>query len=65
MPNVVVEWVEGRDTKLKAEVARRIVETLEHLAGATPGSTNVLFRDYAADDWFIGTESIAALRARR
>ncbi len=65
MPNVTIEWVQGRDNKLKADVARKIVEILDRVAGVPPASTNVLFRDYGADDWFIGNESIAEIRSKR
>ena len=43
MPNVTIEWVEGRDKKTKAEIARKIVEVLDQVAGVPPNSTNVLF----------------------
>jgi len=65
MPNVTIQWVEGRDNKLKPDVARRIVEVLSQVAGVPPASTNVLFLDYGADDWFIGYESIAEMRSKR
>lgn len=65
MPNVTVEWVEGRSKETKAEVAKRIVDVLEQAAGVPPSSTNVLFIDYGADDWFIGKESIAEIRKKR
>jgi phenylpyruvate tautomerase PptA (4-oxalocrotonate tautomerase family) len=65
MPNVTIEWVEGRDKKTKAEVARRIVEVLDQVAGVPPSSTNVLFLDYDAEDWFIAHESIAEIRKKR
>jgi 4-oxalocrotonate tautomerase family enzyme len=65
MPNVTIEWVEGRDKKMKAEVARKIVEVLDQVAGVPPSSTNVLFHDYGADDWFIAHESIAEIRKKR
>lgn len=65
MPNVTVEWVEGRDKETKAEVARRIVEVLEQAAGVPASSTNILFVDYGAEDWFIGRESIAEIRRKR
>ena len=65
MPNVTVEWVEGRDRDTKAEVARKIVEVLEQTAGIPASSTNVLFLDYGAEDWFIGRESIAEIRRNR
>lgn len=65
MPNVTIEWVEGRDKKTKAEVARRIVEVLDQVAGVPPSSTNVLFLDYDAGDWFIAHESIAEIRKKR
>ena len=65
MPNVTIEWVKGRDKKTKAEVARRIVEVLDKVAGVPPNSTNVLFLDYDAEDWFIDHESIAEIRKKR
>lgn len=65
MPNVTIQWVKGRDSKLKAEVAKKIVEILDQVAGVPPASTNVLFHDYGAEDWFIGHESIAEIRSKR
>lgn len=65
MPNVTIEWVQGRDNKLKADVAKKVVEILHQVAGVPPESTNVLFSDYGAEDWFIGRESIAEIRAKR
>jgi phenylpyruvate tautomerase PptA (4-oxalocrotonate tautomerase family) len=65
MPNITIDWVEGRDDKIKSEVARRFVEILDQVAGVPPGATNVLFRDYGAKDWFIGPESIAEMRMKR
>ena len=65
MPNVTIEWVKGRDKKTKAEIARKIVEALDQVAGVPPSSTNVLFLDYGAEDWFIGHESIAEIRSKR
>jgi phenylpyruvate tautomerase PptA (4-oxalocrotonate tautomerase family) len=65
MPNVTIEWVKGRDKTTKAEVARKIVEVLDQVAGVPPSSTNVLFLDYDAEDWFIAHESIAEIRKKR
>jgi phenylpyruvate tautomerase PptA (4-oxalocrotonate tautomerase family) len=65
MPNVTIEWVEGRDKKIKAEIARKIVEVLDQVASVPHSSTNVLFLDYGADDWFIAHESIAEIRKKR
>ena len=65
MPNVTIEWVEGRDKKTKAEVAQKIVEVFDKVAGVPASSTNVLFLDYGAEDWFIGHESIAEIRMKR
>jgi phenylpyruvate tautomerase PptA (4-oxalocrotonate tautomerase family) len=38
---------------------------LDQVAGVPPGSTNVLFLDYDAEDWFIAHESIAEIRKKR
>ena len=65
MPNITIEWVKGRDNEMKGEVARRIVEVLEQVADVPASSTNILFVDYSADDWFIGRESIADIRKNR
>lgn len=65
MPNVKIEWVAGRDKNAKTEIARKIVEVLNQVAGVPPGATNVLFLDYDAEDWFIAHESIAEIRKKR
>ena len=65
MPNGPIEWVKGRDKKMKAEIARKIVDVLDQVAGVSPGSTNVLFLDYDVEDWFIAHESIAEMRKKR
>jgi hypothetical protein len=42
-----------------------IVEVLDQVASVPPSSTNVLFVDYDAEDWFIAHESIAEIRKKR
>jgi phenylpyruvate tautomerase PptA (4-oxalocrotonate tautomerase family) len=42
MPNVTIEWVEGRDRKTKAEVARKIVEVLDQVAGVPECTENLV-----------------------
>jgi 4-oxalocrotonate tautomerase len=56
MPFVEVKLWEGRTREQKAEVARRITETLVEVAGCPREAVFIAFDDYARSDWAEGGE---------
>jgi 4-oxalocrotonate tautomerase len=51
VPNVTVEWIEGRTLEQKREVIAGITELLVEAAGARKEAVQVTFRDMARDNW--------------
>jgi len=56
MPFVRVDWWEGRSDEQKAEIARRITETLVEVGNCQPDHVWVLFQDSHKTDWVMGGE---------
>lgn len=54
MPIVRVEMWPGRTHAQKAELAKRITETVVDVAHTTPDATIVIFEDVAKENWAIG-----------
>jgi phenylpyruvate tautomerase PptA (4-oxalocrotonate tautomerase family) len=65
MPNVRIELVKGVDQKVKAEVARGVVDLLHDKTGLPKDAFQVLFADCDENDWYIGHDSIADLKRKR
>ena len=53
MPFVEVHWYEGRSDEQKAEIARRIEQTLVEVAGVAPEQCWIKFSDSAKTDFLI------------
>jgi 4-oxalocrotonate tautomerase len=51
VPNVTVEWIEGRTVEEKRKVIAGITELLVEAAGARKEAVQVTFRDMARDSW--------------
>jgi 4-oxalocrotonate tautomerase len=51
VPNVTVEWLEGRTLEQKRKVIAGITELLVDEADARKEAVQVTFRDMARDDW--------------
>ena len=60
MPYVRVEMIEGRSEEKKAELARRITETMVDCAGVSAESVFVVFEDVKAENWAVGGTLISA-----
>jgi phenylpyruvate tautomerase PptA (4-oxalocrotonate tautomerase family) len=53
MPFVEVHWYEGRSDEQKAEIAKRIQQALEDVAGVSPDHCWIKFADSAKSDFLI------------
>jgi 4-oxalocrotonate tautomerase len=51
MPNVTVEWLEGRSLDQKRKVIAAITDALVEHADANRERVQVTFRDMSKDDW--------------
>jgi 4-oxalocrotonate tautomerase len=51
MPNVTVEWLEGRTLDQKRKVIAAITDALVEHADANRERVQVTFRDMSKDDW--------------
>jgi 4-oxalocrotonate tautomerase len=51
VPNVTVEWIEGRTLDQKRKVIAAITDLLVEEAGARREAVQVTFRDMARDNW--------------
>ena len=49
----------------KARIAARVADAIHEETGAAKTSVWVVFEEIAAKDWFVGEESVEAMRARR
>ncbi len=54
MPIVRIDWVEGRSTQQKQELAARITTAVADVAGVEVSDVWIVFRDVAAGDWAAG-----------
>lgn len=63
MPIVRIDMLEGRTPERKAELIRRITETIVATLEVQPEQVRVLLSEFPADHWGVGGRSIAE-RAR-
>lgn len=66
MPYVNVQITrEGATREQKAEVIRRITETLVQVLGKEPATTFVVIEEVALEDWGVGGLPVDEFRRRR
>lgn len=66
MPYVNVQITrEGATREQKAEVIRRITETLVQVLGKEPATTFVVIEEVALEDWGVGGLPVEEFRRRR
>jgi 4-oxalocrotonate tautomerase len=51
MPNVTIEWLEGRSVDQRRQVIAGITDLLVEAAGARREAVQVTFRDMTKDNW--------------
>lgn len=62
MPFVKVRMVEGHSQDRKDEMARRITEAIADVGAVPADIVWITFEDIPAAEWYIGAESVQALR---
>jgi 4-oxalocrotonate tautomerase len=62
MPMVTIKLVAGCSRENKDEMARRVAVAVSETSGIAPESIWVVFDEVQAEDWFVGTDSVAARR---
>lgn len=64
MPFVNIRIVEGHSAARKDEMVRRIADTISEVAQVPKEAIWVVFEDLKAEDWYVGPDSVAVLRAK-
>jgi 4-oxalocrotonate tautomerase len=54
MPNVIVEWIEGRSPEQKATLAAEVTEAVCRIGRVDARDVHVRFVDVSTSDWAIG-----------
>jgi len=62
MPFVTIRILEGHPQERKNEMSRRVVEAISELAKLPKEAVWVVFEDVSAEDWYVGTSTVAALK---
>ena len=53
MPVIEIKLWEGRTREQKAEIAKRITDTVVEVGKTTPEHVQIIFSDHAKSDWAI------------
>ncbi|MFT5161764.1 MAG: 4-oxalocrotonate tautomerase [Alteromonadaceae bacterium] len=51
MPIITIQQDDGRTTEQKAEVIKRITQTMVDVYGAKPASVTVFFQEFSDEQW--------------
>jgi len=62
MPFVNIQIVKGQAPAKKDEIAQRVAGAIHDVTGIPKDAVWVVFEDVEATDWYVGDNSVAALR---
>ena len=65
MPFVNIRIVKGHSKERKDEISRRVTAAISEVAQLPKEAVWVVFEDVEADEWYVGGDSVTALRARK
>jgi 4-oxalocrotonate tautomerase len=65
MPFVNIRIVEGHSRQRKDEIARRVSDAISDVAEVPKDAIWVVFEDVAAEDWYVGENSVRVLRDKK
>lgn len=54
MPMIRVDILEGRSEEMKAELARRLTETLSEVMNTPPEATHCIIEEHDKRNWSVG-----------
>ena len=64
MPFVNIRLIEGRSQQQKDEISTRVVDAISHVLQLPRDDIWIVFEDVPAEDWYVGSTSVAALRKK-
>jgi 4-oxalocrotonate tautomerase len=64
MPFINVKLTPGATPEQKATIVKELTEVLVRVLGKNPASTHVVIEEVEPENWGIGGETVADLRAR-
>jgi 4-oxalocrotonate tautomerase len=64
MPFVNIRLIEGRSQQRKAEISKRVTDAISEVLQLPKDDVWVVFEDIPAEDWYIGSTTVAELRER-
>jgi 4-oxalocrotonate tautomerase len=65
MPFVNIRILKGHSKQRKDVISRRVTDAIAEVAQLPKEAIWVVFEDVESDDWYVGGDSVADIRARR
>jgi len=62
MPFVTIRILKGHSQQRKDEMSRRVTDAISEVAQLPREVIWVVFEDVAAEDWYVGGETVAAMK---
>jgi 4-oxalocrotonate tautomerase len=62
MPFVTVKILKGHSQERKDEISRRVTAAVSEVAELPKEAVWVVFQDVAAEDWYVGANTVATLK---
>ena len=62
MPFVTIRILAGHPQQRKDEISRRVTDAISEVAGLRREAVWVVFEDVTAEDWYVGGETVDALK---
>ena len=62
MPFVTIRILAGHSQERKDEISRRVTAAVSEIAQIPREAVWVVFQDVAAEDWYVGATTVAALK---
>ena len=65
MPFVNIQILKGHSKQRKDEISRRVTDAISEVAQLPKEAVWVVFEDLELDDWYVGGDSVSAIRSRK
>jgi 4-oxalocrotonate tautomerase len=64
MPFVNIRLIAGRSQQQKGEISKRVTDAISDVLQLPNDDTWVVFEDVPAEDWYVGSVTVAELRKK-
>ena len=64
MPLVNIRLIEGRSQQRKDEISKRVTDAISEVLQLPKDDVWVVFEDIRAEDWYVGSTTVAELRKK-